>query len=98
MEANIIPSYTDHYGPVIKDAASLLDKIDINKPESNIIETDTPTMSLLKYQAETQAAAMGKTLSFIKNVIPLQDKPADGNEQALTVQDQKDYLETVCKQ
>ena len=85
---NNINNFTESYQVATKEARALLDKIDISKPEDNVIEAAPATMTLLKIQGETPAAVIGETLEFIKNVLPLQPLAGDDGAEALTVQQQ----------
>ena len=90
-----INDFTESYQVATKEAKALLDRIDITKPDENIIEAAPATMTLLKIQAETQANAIGETLEFIKNVLPLQPLTGDDGAEALSIQQQKDKLDLI---
>ena len=97
MATHKMEDYVAHYGASMQDVADILKKIDLDKPNDNVVEKDTPTMRLLQYQAEIQSQAMGKIIDSIRTFLPLKDKAADGEQAAMTVQEQKNLLDKICK-
>ena len=82
MATHKMEDYVAHYGASMQDVADILKKIDLDKPNDNVVEKDTPTMRLLQYQAEIQSQAMGKIIDSIRTFLPLKDKAADGKQAA----------------
>ena len=70
MAAN---TYTDQYQPAIQDTIDLLDKVDLDRPTENVIDPKASTLELLKVQQEIQAQTLGKTLEFVRTLVPLVD-------------------------
>ena len=66
-------TYSDQYQPVIQDTIDLLEKVDLNNPTENVIDPKASTLELLKVQQEIQAQTLGKTLEFVRTLVPLVD-------------------------
>ena len=64
-------TYDDQYQPAIQDTIDLLEKVDLNNPTDNIIDPKASTLELLKVQQEIQAQTLGKTLEFVRTLVPL---------------------------
>ena len=99
MDKNMIEDFSTQYTATVKDVASLVQQIDINKPTENVLSQDSTDLEILKFQAESQAITIGKLLTFIKNAVPLQEMAQEGpGTSPITVQEQKQYLEKIGKE
>ena len=94
--AEAINTYEEEYKEAVSETRNLLGKIDLTTPEANVIEHDPATMTLLKIQAETQAAAIGETLNFIKNNIPHLAADIPGHT-PLSVIEKNEQLDNIGK-
>ena len=95
----MIEGFSTQYTATVKDVASLVQQIDINKPTENVLSQDSTDLEILKFQAESQAITIGKLLTFIKNAVPLQEMAQEGpGTSPITVQEQKQYLEKIGKE
>ena len=96
-------TYDDQYQPAIQDTIDLLEKVDLNNPTDNIIDPKASTLELLKVQQEIQAQTLGKTLEFVRTLVPLVDhadpyqlmgaQPGD----KIPVQQQQTYLQDLAQ-
>lgn len=93
----------EHYRDSVHEVETTLAKLDVNKPEENIIPAEITTMELLRIQAHHQSETLGNALEFMRNLIPLQEGQDDAHlfaEQAgakVTVLAQKTYLEGLTR-
>ena len=104
--AHKIDTFDDHaiYKDMVQNINEAMTKLDLDHPEHNVVRENATTMELLQLQSQIQSQTLGKTLEFIKVLLPLQDSedsigllaPNAGDK--VTVQAQRDYLEKIAKE
>ena len=99
MDRNQIEDFSTDYPTAVQDVANLVQKVDVSNPTQNVLDQEATNLEILKFQSESQAAALAKTLTFLKNTLPLREIPqGDGVETPITVQAQREFLDNIGKE
>ena len=97
MEVNRIEDFSTEYQNAVQDVATLVQSIDVSNPTVNVLDTEATNLEIIKFQSESQAAALADTLTFLRNMLPLQEIADGGDGQPISVQTQKVFFDNVGK-
>ena len=64
MDRNQIEDFSNDYPTAVQDVANLVQKVDVSNPTQNVLDQEATNLEILKFQSESQRAALAKTLTF----------------------------------
>ena len=64
MDRNQIEDFSNDYRTAVQDVANLVQKVDVSNPTQNVLDQEATNLEILKFQSESQRAALAKTLTF----------------------------------
>ena len=86
----------------LQNLTETIERVDLNRPNENVITQETSTYQLLQLQAETQAKALTEAIDFMQQMLPLQATTDNAGIIAergenVDVNEQKQYLKQIAE-